>query len=246
MAVRVGLGEGWRVGPALGLCQDPRRHRCWRSLGIAPRITQDLQASVPSCHPSSSLWGFGSTLHYCPAPGFIFPFSMPEVMPLVHKFRRRKKKSCIFLLFDNNNNNKNNPSQLECAGIDGVGRTYRRQAAGSREWTAPSFVTNHKSRIIGLPANRERKKQIHHLAPSYLLLLGRLGAGTAKTLVGTHNVVGNLTAASRPKSSSLPFRKINFSPFCPPQTSIFPTEVGQGGLGRILVFQMSNFKIALF
>lgn len=149
------------------------------------------------------------------------PFLCPRLCPWCIKFRRRKKKkkSCIFLLFYNHNNK--NPSQLERAGIDGVGRAYRRQAAGSREWTAPSFVTNHKSRIIGLPANRERKKQIHHLAPTYLLLLGRLGAGAAKTLVGTHNVVGNLTAASRPKSSSLLFRKINFSPFCPSQTSIF-------------------------
>lgn len=50
----VGLGRGRRVGPAPGLCQDPRGHRRWRSLG-SPRITQDLQASIPSCRPSSSL-----------------------------------------------------------------------------------------------------------------------------------------------------------------------------------------------
>lgn len=155
---------------------------------------------------------------------------------------QKEKKKLIIII----------PFPLHGTGIDGAGRDCSQQTPGEGggESMATSFVTNQKYGIIGFPANRELKKQIHHLGHGRLLLLGHLGhLGTAKPrrhLAGTLNLVGNPTAASKPKSSSSFFSEINyFSPFCPPQTYVFPAKSGREGLGRIVGFQMGKFKTVL-
>jgi len=82
---------------------------------------------------------------------------------------------------------------------------------------AASFVTNQKYEIIWFPADKETNKQIYHLGHGHLLLLGRLGtAKPCQRLARTLNLVGNPTAASKPKSSYSLFGEINyFFPFKP-------------------------------